>query len=140
MNVEERLKIYNDIQKEIAENHKEEISIQEIDSIVQSQFKIMVYGFTKGIATSIPLIGKFIPIDHEYYKKHVIEPNKRLQRELIAEGREEDAKVAYVASVKSYQSLVSEKKNAATLTAESVIALTNHDNIPETLDIFKNLR
>ena len=45
MNTEERLKIYEEVQKDIFNKFGERLSIQEIDSIVISQFKIMCYGF-----------------------------------------------------------------------------------------------
>ena len=140
MNIEERFKIYEEIKKEIKEKFKEDFSIEEIDSIVQSQFKIMSYGFTKNLSTIIPHIGKFVPIDKDYYDTHIINPNKKLQQELIDEGREMEAREAYLKSMKQYKGLISEKRNAPLLDANEVISIVNIDNVPDTLDIFKNLR
>ena len=140
MNTEERLKIYEEVQKDIFNKFGERISIQEIDSIVNSQFKIMSYGFTKNLTTIIPCFGKFIPIDKKYYNKYIIEPNKQKQKELIEEGKEQEAKDVYIDSVKKYKSLISAKVNESSLSANEVILIVNSDNIPDSLDILKNLR
>ena len=140
MNTEERLKIYEEVQKDIFNKFGERISIQEIDSIVNSQFKIMSYGFTKNLTTIIPCFGKFIPIDKKYYNKYIIEPNKQKQKELIEEGKEQEAKDVYIESVKKYKNLISAKRNESSLSANEVILIVNADNIPDSLDILKNLR
>ena len=140
MNTEERLKIYEEVQKDIFNKFGERISIQEIDSIVNSQFKIMSYGFTKNLTTIIPCFCKFIPIDKKYYNKYIIEPNKQKQKELIEEGKEQEAKDVYIDSVKKYKSLISAKRNESSLSANEVILIVNSDNIPDSLDILKNLR
>ena len=140
MNTEERLKIYEEVQKDIFNKFGEQVSIQEIDSIVNSQFKIMSYGFTKNLTTIIPCFGKFIPIDKKYYNKYIIEPNKQKQKELIEEGKEQEAKDIYIESVKKYKSLISAKRNESSLSANEVILIVNSDNIPDSLDILKNLR
>ena len=140
MNTEERLKIYKEVQKDIFNKFGEQVSIQEIDSIVNSQFKIMSYGFTKNLTTIIPCFGKFIPIDKKYYNKYIIEPNKQKQKELIEEGKEQEAKDVYIESVKKYKSLISAKINESSLSANEVILIVNSDNIPDSLDILKNLR
>lgn len=140
MNTEERLKIYEEVQKDIFNKFGEQVSIQEIDSIVNSQFKIMSYGFTKNLTTIIPCFGKFIPIDKKYYNKYIIEPNKQKQKELIEEGKEQEAKDVYIESVKKYKSLISAKRNESSLSANEVILIVNSDNIPDSLDILKNLR
>ena len=140
MNTEERLKIYEEVQKDIFNKFGERISIQEIDSIVNSQFKIMSYGFTKNLTTIIPCFGKFIPIDKKYYNKYIIEPNKQKQKELIEEGKEQEAKDVYIDSVKKYKSLISAKVNESSLSANEVILIVNSDGIPDDLNILKNLR
>ena len=140
MNTEERLKIYKEVQKDIFNKFGEQVSIQEIDSIVNSQFKIMSYGFTKNLTTIIPCFGKFIPIDKKYYNKYIIEPNKQKQKELIEEGKDQEAKDVYIESVKKYKSLISAKRNESSLSANEVILIVNSDNIPDSLDILKNLR
>lgn len=140
MNTEERLKIYEEVQKDIFNKFGERISIQEIDSIVNSQFKIMCYGFTKNLTTIIPCFGKFIPIDKKYYNKYIIEPNKQKQKELIEEGKEQEAKDVYIDSVKKYKSLISAKVNESSLSANEVILIVNSDGIPDDLNILKNLR
>jgi hypothetical protein len=140
MNTEERLKIYEEVQKDIFNKFGERVSIQEIDSIVNSQFKIMSNGFTKNLTTIIPCFGKFIPIDKKYYNKYIIEPNKQKQKELIEEGKEQEAKDIYIESVKKYKSLISAKRNESSLSANEVILIVNSDNIPDSLDILKNLR
>ena len=140
MNTEERLKIYEEVQKDIFNKFGERISIQEIDSIVNSQFKIMSYGFTKNLTTIIPCFGKFMPIDKRFYDKYIIEPNKQKQKELLEEGKEQEAKNIYVESVKKYKALISAKRNEAPLSANEVILIVNSDNIPDSLDILKNLR
>ena len=140
MNTEERLKIYEEVQKDIFNKFGERVSIQEIDSIVNSQFKIMCYGFNKNLTTIIPCFGKFIPIDKRYYNKYIIEPNKQKQKELIEEGKEQEAKDVYIDSVKKYKSLISAKRNESSLSANEVILIVNSDNIPDSLDILKNLR
>lgn len=140
MNTEERLKIYEEVQKDIFNKFGERLSIQEIDSIVNSQFKIMCYGFTKNLTTIIPCFGKFIPIDKKYYNKYIIEPNKQKQKELIEEGKEQEAKDVYIDSVKKYKSLISAKVNESSLSANEVILIVNSDGIPDDLNILKNLR
>ncbi len=140
MNTEERLKIYEEVQKDIFNKFGERLSIQEIDSIVNSQFKIMCYGFNKNLTTIIPCFGKFIPIDKKYYNKYIIEPNKQKQKELIEEGKEQEAKDVYIDSVKKYKSLISAKVNESSLSANEVILIVNSDGIPDDLNILKNLR
>ncbi len=72
--------------------------------------------------------------------KYIIEPNKQKQKELIEEGKEQEAKDVYIESVKKYKSLISAKVNESSLSANEVILIVNSDNIPDSLDILKNLR
>ena len=74
------------------------------------------------------------------YNKYIIEPNKQKQKELIEEGKEQEAKDVYIDSVKKYKSLISAKRNESSLSANEVILIVNSDNIPDSLDILKNLR
>lgn len=140
MNIEERFAIYNEIKKEVKEKHGEDLSIEEIDSIVQSQFKIMVYGFSKNLTTAIPYIGKFIPLDRKHYEKTLIIPSRIRQQELIDEGKEKEAKAELVKSLEKFKSLLSAKKNQPFMTAQEVISIVNVDNVPDSIDIFKNIR
>ena len=61
MNKTERLQIYEELKQEVLEEFGEDLSYAEIHSVVESQFKIMMYGFSKGVGTHLPLFGKFIP-------------------------------------------------------------------------------
>lgn len=100
----------------------------------------MCYGFNKTLTTIIPCFGKFIPIDKKYYNKYIIQPNKQKQKELIEEGKEQEAKDVYIDSVKKYKSLISAKVNESSLSANEVFYLVNSDNILIVVDILKNLR
>lgn len=140
MNAEERFRIYNEVKKEIKEKLNEDISVEEIDSIVQSQFKIMVYGFSKNVTSVLTHIGKFIPVDREFYEKNIIEPNKIVQANLIKEGKPKEAKKAYVDSILKYKSLLSAKKQQPSISAQELISIVGVDGVPDSIDIFKNMR
>lgn len=140
MNKEERLKIYEEVQKEIKEEQNIHIPFSEIHSIVESQFKIMMYGFTKGIGSHLPMIGKFIPFDMDFYSENVILPNKELQRKLREEGNEEEATIVFKDSISRYKKVVKEKGQEETIKAVNIIKIPNVDGSTDTLDLFKSLR
>lgn len=140
MKKEKKIAVYTDIAKEIKEKYGTDISIEEIHSITQSQFKIMGYGFSKGVGIHIPYIGKFVPFDMDAYSKDVILPNKELQKALRDEGRDDDATTAYMESYEKYKKIKHQKANEVGLTAEQLIAIPNLDESSDTLNLFKNLR
>lgn len=139
MNSQERNEIYDKIQKSVKDKYNQDISIQEINSVCRGQFKIMVYGLTKGISTQIPFIGTFVPVDYDYYKRTFIDPNKQEQKELIAQGDMEGAKETMNESIKRYKALLREKKEGTT-SADAVIHAVPIGTIPEQVDIFKTFK
>lgn len=140
MNKDKKIQVYKDIVEEIKAKYKVDFSIEEIHSITQSQFKIMGYGFSKGIGIHIPYIGKFVPFDMDTYSADVIIPNKILQQELRDAGKEEEATTAYLESYEKYKKIKSLKANELGMTAEEVVAVPNLDESNDNLDLFKNLR
>ena len=140
MDKNKKIQVYKDIAEQIKKKYKVEFSIEEIHSITQSQFKIMGYGFSKGIGIHIPYIGKFVPFDMDSYSADVIIPNKILQQELRDKGREEDATTAYMESYEKYKKIKSQKANELGMTAEEVMAVPNVDASNDNLDLFRNLR
>lgn len=140
MNKDKKIQVYKDIVEEIKAKYKVDFSIEEIHSITQSQFKIMGYGFSKGIGIHIPYIGKFVPFDMDTYSADVIIPNKILQQELRDAGKEEEATTAYKESYEKYKKIKSLKANELGMTAEEVVAVPNLDESNDNLDLFKNLR
>ena len=140
MKKENKIKIYTDIAAEVKKKFGIDYSIEEIHSITQSEFKIMGYGFSKGIGIHIPYIGKFLPFDMDAYSENVIIPNKILQQELRDQGRDEEASTVYLDSYRKFQKIKHEKANEIGLTAEELMAVPNLDESSDSLDLFRNLR
>lgn len=139
MSPQERNEIYEKIHMSVLKKFNEEVSIQEINSVCRGQFKIMVYGLTKGIATALPFIGTFVPVDYDHYKKTLINPNKEKQKELIEQGDIEGARESMTESINKYKSLLREKKTGTT-SADAVINAKPIGTIPEQVDIFKTFK
>lgn len=139
MNKEERNKIYEEVQKSVKDKYNVDISLQEINNIVNAQYKIAVYGFTKGFAIALPYLGTFVPVDLDHYVEHLIEPNKKKQKQLIAEGKEQEAKESMIESIAVYKKLVKEKKEGTT-SAGTVIQSPSIGEIPDIVDIFKTFK
>lgn len=139
MNKDERNIIYKDIQKEVKERFNIDLSLQEINSVTQSQYKIAVHCFTKGFAVALPFIGTFVPIDFSYYVDNLIEPNKKKQQALIDEGREEEAVISMKESIANYKRLIKDKRQGVT-SADTVIHSPSIGEIPETVDIYKTFK
>lgn len=140
MKQEEKLQMFTEVQSELKEELGVDLSIEEIYNVFVSQFKIMAYGFVKGIATTIPFFGKFLPYEKDFYKDNFILPNQEEQRRLIAEGDLEGATQAYKKSLDAVQA---HKKTSAvlpSLSAEQVLAYNKHIDIPDDLDIIKNMK
>ena len=135
-----KIQVYKDIAEQIKKKYKIDFSIEEIHSVTQSQFKMMGYGFSKGIGIHIPYIGKFVPFDMDTYSADVIIPNKILQQELRDAGKEEEATTAYMESYEKYKKIKSQKANEIGMTAEEVIAVPNVDESNDNLDLFRKLR
>lgn len=140
MNKEERLTIYEEVQQEMKQEMDVDISFGEIHSIVESQFKIMMYGFSKGIGTHLPMVGKFIPFDMDFYSENVILPNKALQQKLREEGNEEEASIVFKDSLTRYKKVVKEKGQEETIKAVNLVKIPNVDGSTDGLDLFKSLR
>ena len=136
----DKIKIFTEIQKELKEELKIDISLEEINSVVNSQFKIMAYGFSKGIGSHIQYIGKFIPFDMDRYSEKIIIPNKQLQAQLKEENDEIKAKAVFVDSYKRYKSLIRETAEEKEMSAEEVMSVPNIDGSTDNLNIFKDLR
>ena len=135
-----RLAIYKEVQNEIKDEMKEDIEFSEIHSVVESQFKIMMYGFSKGVATHLPMFGKFINFDMDFYSEKVILPNKALQSKLREEGNDDEAKMVFIDSIKRFKKVVKEKGQEETIKAVTLIKIPNVDGSTDDLNIFKNLR
>lgn len=140
MNTEDKVKLYKEIQAELLDEQDIEISLEEIHSIVNSQFKIMAYGFSKGIGTVLPYVGKFIPFDMDYYSEKIIIPNKKLQSELIEQGQADVAKQVFIDSYKRYRQVVKETANEKEIDIEELLTIPNIDGSSDNLNIFKDLR
>lgn len=140
MTKEERIKIYEEVQKEVLAENNEEVSIAEIHSIIESQFKIMMYGFNKGVSCTLPYIGKFIAFNMDFYAEKVIIPNKELQLKLREKGRDNEATLIYIDSMNRYKQAVKTKVKEEEIDANVLINIPNLDGSTDTLDIFKNLR
>lgn len=140
MNKETKLAIYTEVQRLVKEDSKVDISIAEIHSIVESQFKIMMYGFSKDVGSALPIIGKFIPFDMNTYAEEVIIPNKELQRQLTAADRDDEARAANVKSYAGYRKLLKNIANQPEVDAMSLISIPNVDGSTDGLDIFKEFR
>ena len=140
MNKTERLQIYEELKQEVLEEFGEDLSYAEIHSVVESQFKIMMYGFSKGVGTHLPLFGKFIPFDMDFYAEKVIIPNKELQQKLRDEGNDEEATLVFIDSINRFKKVVKEKGMEDTVTANMLVRIPNVDGSTDGLDIFKNLR
>lgn len=82
MNKHEKLSLYKDIQKEVKRKYRLDLSLEEIEHVTSSQFKIMLYGFTKGFSTKLPYLGNFLYTNFEKkaddYIKPMIQENLRL--------------------------------------------------------------
>ena len=137
---EDKIKVYKEIEEELQKEFGVTTSLEEIDSVVMSQFKIMAYGFSKGVSTHLPYIGKFIPFDMDYYTEKMILPNKELQRKLQEEGRDIDAKDAFINSYRNFKKAISEKNQEPIISAQELINIPYIDGSTDNLDIFKNLR
>lgn len=136
---EERLAMYAEVQSEIKDEFGVELSVEEIGNIFISQFKIMVYGFVKGLITTIPVFGKFYP-----YNKHrfddSIQTNREQQKALISEGRLEDAMEVYIDNVKKIKRTKKQELQQEILTADEVFSYNEHIDIPDAINILKNIK
>lgn len=137
---EDKIKLYKEIEKEIKEELGIETSLEEINSVVLSQFKIMAYGFSKGVSSHISYVGKFIPFDMDYYTEKMILPNKKLQEELQKQGKMIEAKDAFINSYRNYKKAIADKNQEPVISAQELINIPNLDGSTDNLDIFKNLR
>lgn len=139
MKQEEQLNMFAEVQQELKDELNVDLSIKEISNVFLSQFKIMAYGFIKGIATTIPFFGKFIPYERDFYKDNFIIPNRKEQARLIKEDKLDDAIKIYKESLDAVQAHKRKSTQIASLSAEQVLAYNNHIDIPEELDILKNI-
>jgi hypothetical protein len=140
MKKEERLQMFIEVQSELKDELGVELSIEEINNVFVSQFKIMAYGFTKGIATTIPFFGKFLPYEKDFYKDHFIIPNRKEQERLLKEGDADGAMRVYKESLNAVQAHKREAKSQPSLSADQVLAYNRHIDIPDDLDIIKNMK
>lgn len=136
----DKVKIFTEIQKELKDELGEELSLEEINSVVNSQFKIMAYGFSKGIGSYLQYLGKFIPFDMDHYSEKVIIPNKQLQQELRDADEDIKARKVYIDSYRRYKQLVKNKGKEKEIPAEEVMNIPNIDGSTDNLNIFKDLR
>lgn len=135
-----RLRFYEEIKEEVNNEMGEDLPMAELHSIIDSQFKIMMYGFSKGVPTHLPMFGKFIPFDMDFYAEKVIIPNKALQKELREQGNEEEASLVFKDSIARFKKVVKEKGQEETIKANTLVKIPNVDGSTDGLDIFKNLR
>lgn len=140
MTKEQHLVIFNEIQTELKDELGVDISIEEINNIFTSQFKILTYGLIKGIVVTIPFFGKFIPYHKDYIKDNFITPNRIKQLELIKEGKLEEAHQVMVASIERVKQFKLDCAKTPLLSAEQILAYNNNIDIPDEIDILKNLR
>ena len=140
MKKEERLQMFTEVQQELKAEQGVELSIEEINNVFVSQFKIMAYGFVKGIATTIPFFGKFIPHERDFYKDNFIIPNRKEQERLIKEGDTDGAMKIYKESLNAVQAHKQASKQIPPLSADQVLAYNRHIDIPDDLDIIKNMK
>mgnify|MGYP003615838007 CR=1 FL=1 len=135
-----RLRFYEEIKEEVNNEMGEDLPMAELHSIIDSQFKIMMYGFSKGVPTHLPMFGKFIPFDMDFYAEKVIIPNKELQKQLREQGNEEEASLVFKDSIARFKKVVKEKGQEETIKANTLVKIPNVDGSTDGLDIFKNLR
>ena len=135
-----RLRFYEEIKEEINNEMGEDLPMAELHSIIDSQYKIMMYGFSKGVPTHLPMFGKFIPFDMDFYAEKVIIPNKELQKQLREQGNEEEASLVFKDSIARFKKVVKEKGQEETIKANTLVKIPNVDGSTDGLDIFKNLR
>lgn len=140
MKKEEKIQMFTEVQQELKNELGIDLSVEEVHNVFISQFKIMAYGLIKGIATTIPFFGKFIPGLKDFYKDNFIIPNRKQQQVFIDAGDLESATKIYKESLDAVQA---HKKKSAVLpsfSAEQVLAYNNHVDIPDDLDIIKNMK
>lgn len=87
----------SEIQKELIEENKVELSIQEIGEIVDSQFVAANYAFKKGVEVRLPGFGSFIRKNG----KQKIEDTLELKAKRAELGEEEFEKQLYALRVRN---------------------------------------
>lgn len=137
---EEKLQMYTEVQAELKSELGVDLSIEEIYNVHVSQFKIMAYGLIKGIATTIPFFGKFLPYEKDFYTNNFITPNRIEQKRLIDEGDIEGASKAFKDSLNAVQAHKRASAVIPSLSAEQVLAYNKHIDIPDDLDIIKTMK
>ena len=137
---EEKLQMYTEVQAELKSELGVYLSIEEIYNVHVSQFKIMAYGLVKGIATTIPFFGKFLPYEKDFYINNFITPNRIEQKRLIDEGDIEGASKAFKDSLNAVQAHKRSSAVIPSLSAEQVLAYNKHIDIPDDLDIIKTMK
>jgi hypothetical protein len=91
-------------------------------------------------ATTIPFFGKFIPYEKDFYKDNFILPNRLEQQRLIKEGNLEGATESFKKSLDAVQAHKRASSVLPVLSANQVLVYNKHIDIPDSLDIIKNMK
>ena len=110
--------IFKEVQEEIKEEYGEELSIEEIGDIVESQFHILMLGINLEAGTRIPVFGSFYKLD---YSKN-LERGRALAAKKDSMTKEEYKEaLTKIKLISRAETLADNKKRAKALSIEDLL-------------------